>query len=99
MSKKLKPGLGQAVLRPAEDGEQLYGNIVIPDMGQETSRLAVIVDIAPIYNFNLGTMVEPYFKVGDTVLYPPLGGQKIKLDGQDYIVISSMELAASVEDI
>lgn len=97
MSKKLDPGYGYAVLKPVEDGEQMYGNIVLPDMGNEKGKLAIIESIEPIYNFNLGTFVESKFKPGDTVLYPPMGGQRIKLDNEEYLVLSVTDLLASVK--
>jgi chaperonin GroES len=97
MSKKLNPNFGHAVLKPVEDGEQLFGNIVMPDMGNEKGRLAIVEAIEPIYNFNLGTFVESKFKIGDTVLYPPMGGQRITIDREEYIVVSVTDLLASVE--
>lgn len=97
MSKKLDPGYGYAVLKPLEDGEQMYGNIVLPDMGNEKGRLAVIESIEPIYNFNLGTFVESKFKVGDTILFSPMSGSKYQLDGEDFIVISVTDLLAAIK--
>lgn len=97
MNKKLNPNWGQAVLKPFEEGETTFGNIIIPDMGQETSRMATIISISPIYNFNLGTLVDSQFKEGDTVIYPPMGGVKVKVDGIDYIIASVTDLLASIE--
>lgn len=97
MSKKLNPNYGYAVLKPIEDGEQMYGNIVLPDMGTEKGRLAIIESIEPIYNFNLGTLVEPKFKKGDTVVFSTMGGQKITLDNEEYLILSVTDLLSSVE--
>jgi chaperonin GroES len=97
MNKKINPNYGQVVLKPLEEGEQNFGGIVIPDMGQETSRMGTIIEISPIYNFNLGTFVESKFKVGDLVMFAPLGGCKVKVDGEDYIIISLTDLLASIE--
>jgi chaperonin GroES len=98
MNKKINANYGQAVLKPLEEGEQSYGGIVIPDMGQETSRMGHIIELSPIYNFNLGTFVDSKFKVGDLVLFAPMGGCKVKLDGEDYIIISITDLLASIEN-
>jgi co-chaperonin GroES (HSP10) len=96
MTGKIDPNYGNAVLKPMEEGEKSFGNIVIPDMGQETSRMGTILSIAPIYNFQLGTFIESKFKVGDTVIFPPMGGVKVKVDGEDYIVASVTDLLASI---
>lgn len=97
MSKQLEPNWGQAVLKPIEEGEKTFGNIIIPDMGQETSRMATVISVSPIYNFNLGTLVESKFKEGDTVIFPPMGGVKVKVDGEDYIIASVTDLLAAIK--
>jgi len=97
MDKKIKPNYNQAVLKPLEEGEKNISGIIIPDIGEDSSRMAEVVEIAPTYNFNLGTLVEPLFKKGDIVLFPPLGGVKIKVEGEDYIIMSVTDLLASIE--
>ena len=98
MSKKITPNYGYAVLKPKEEGEQMNGGIVIPDMGQEKGRLAIVDSISPIYNFNLGEFAPTIYKVGDLVVFPPMGGQKVTLDGDDYIIVSITDLAAKIEE-
>ena len=34
MSKQLLPLNDRVLIRPVDEGEQMYGNIVIPDMGR-----------------------------------------------------------------
>ena len=80
MSRKLKPNYGHAIIKPIEEGEKVYGNIVVPDLENSKLLQGIIIDISPIYNFNLGTEVPCKFKIGDTVLIPPLGSQKQKIE-------------------
>ena len=98
MGKFLKPNFGQAVLKPFEEGEKTFGNIIIPDMGKETAKIATILAIAPIYNFNRGELVESVFKVGDTVILPPMGAQKVTVDKIDYLIVSVNDLLSSIEE-
>jgi len=99
MSKKLVPNHGQAILKPIEEGEQSYGNIIIPDLGNSKSMQAIVVDIAPIYNFNMGTFAPMKFKIGDVVLFPSMGSQKVTLDREDFYVCSITDIPASIETI
>lgn len=96
MSKKINPNYGQAVLKPIDESESTFGNIVLPDLGNTKAGKAIIIDIAPIYNFNLGTFVESKFKIGDTVLFPLMGCQKITLDREDFLICSVSDLPASI---
>lgn len=96
MSKRLKPNYGNAILKPIETGETKYNAIIIPDIGNEKLIRATIVDIAPIYNFNLGTLVPSIFNIGDIVVVPPMGSQRVILDREEYIICAVNDLAASV---
>lgn len=99
MSKKsLVPNWGQAILKPVEEGEKSYGNIVVPDTGQTKLSQAHIVDIAPIYNFNLGVEVPSKFQIGDLVLIPPMGAQKHTLDREEYYICGVTDLLASIKE-
>ena len=99
MSKQLKPNRGQAILKPIEETEQTYGNIIIPDMGNTKAAQAVIVSMCPIYNFNMGVEVPSIFNVGDTVLFPSMGSQKVTLDREDYFICGIQDILASIETI
>lgn len=92
---KFKLNYGYALLEPTEL-EQTYGNIVIPDIGQEKPRMGEIISLEPIYNFHKGETVPSKFSVGDTVLYPAMGGSKIKIDNKEYIVIGVQEIFTAI---
>lgn len=96
MSKKLKPNWGQAILKPIEEGEKTYGAIIVPDLENSKLLQGIILDITPIYNFNLGQEVPCLFERGDIVLIPPMGSQKVKLDGEEYIICGITDLPASI---
>ena len=98
MAKILRPNYGQAVLRPLDEGEQTFGNIIIPDMGKETAKMGTILAIAPIYNFNRGELVPSIFKIGDLVILPPMGAQKVTVDKIDYLLVSTNDLLSSIEE-
>lgn len=95
-TKRLFPNYGQVILKPLEEGERTYNQIIIPDLENSKLLQGIIVDIAPIYNFNLGQEVPCKFKVGDTVLIPPMGSQKVKMDGEDFIICGIVDLPASI---
>ena len=47
MSKQLLPLNDRVLIRPVDEGEQMYGNIVIPDMGKEKPEMGEVVAVGP----------------------------------------------------
>ena len=43
MSKRLIPQNDRILLKPIDEGEQMYGNIVIPDMGKEKPEMGKVL--------------------------------------------------------
>lgn len=93
---KLQPLNGYIVLKPIEEDEQMYGNIVIPDLGKERPELGEVVATSGTYNFNSDTVVESKLVVGDKVLIPKLGAMKITVEGEDYYITKETEVLAKL---
>jgi len=91
---KLQPVNGNVVLRPIEEEEQMAGNIIIPDMGQERPDIGEIVSLSEIYNFNKGEFIPNTLKVGMKVLIPKMGAQSITIEGEDYWITSITSIIA-----
>jgi chaperonin GroES len=94
---KLIPRNGNIILKPIEDQEQTYGNIVIPDMGKEKPEIGEVIATSPTYNWHTGTNLESSINVGDKVLIPKMGSVKITVDGEDYFITKETEILAIYE--
>ena len=98
MSKhKITPKNGFIVLRPVETTEETYGNIIIPDLGKERPEMGVVVATSSQYNFNTDKVIPSNYNVGDTVLIPKLGAQRIVLEGEDYFITRETEILGTIE--
>lgn len=95
---KLKPVNGNLILRPIEEEEQMAGNIVLPDMGQERPDMGEIIAISEVYNFNRGEYVPNTLKVGMKVLIPKMGAQSLTIDGEDYWITNQTSILSILED-
>jgi chaperonin GroES len=94
---KLKPLNGHVILKPIEEQEQTYGNIVIPDMGKERPEIGIVVETDDTYNWHTGALYPTHLKVGQKVLVPKLGAVKITIDGEDYYITKETEILAIYE--
>lgn len=87
---------GNVVLRPIEEQEEMYGNIVLPDLGKEKPELAEVVDASPTFNWHSDTDVPSKLQVGDKVLIPKMGSVKVTVEGEDYYITKESEILAKL---
>ncbi len=93
---KLSPLNGYVVIRPIEEEETMYGNIVIPDLGKERPEMGEVVATSATYNYNSDTFVESQLKVGDKVLIPKLGSVRITVENEEYYITKEQDLFAII---
>tara|TARA_R110000796_G_scaffold197796_2_gene314088 strand:- start:6312 stop:6614 length:303 start_codon:yes stop_codon:yes gene_type:complete len=90
---------GHAVLKVIEYEEQLAGNIIIPDMGDEKPEVAEVVNIGDMYNFNTGEQCTPvHIKVGDKVFIPKMGASKVTLGTEEYLICRSTDILGILKE-
>ena len=97
MSKQITPINGYVVLKPVEETEQTFGNIVIPDLGKERPEMRKVVDVSPTYNYHTDKNVESLLHPGDLVLIPKMGSQRIVIDGEDYYICKETDVLAIID--
>lgn len=97
MQKKLLPSNDRVLIRPIDEGEQTYGNIVIPDMGKEKPEMGEVIATGEgrMSEFS-GKFIPVKHKVGDIVLVPKVGTLRIDFDGQEYYIAQDKEILAVV---
>ena len=97
--KELQPTNDRILLRPIDEGEQTYGNIIIPDMGKEKPELGEVLAVGPGRLSDAGTFINVQScKVGDVVLVPKLGTLRLDFEGTEYYIAQDREILAVVRD-
>lgn len=94
---KLIPQNGNIILKPIEEQEQTYGNIVIPDMGRGKPEVAEVIATSDTYNWHTGNSISSNLTLGQKVLIPKMGSVKITVDGEDYFITKETEILAVYE--
>lgn len=97
MSKKITPINGYVVLKPVEEGETTFGNIVLPDLGKERPEMGRVVASSITYNYHTDQEVSSVLNVDDLVLIPKLGSQRIVIDGDDYYICKETDILAIID--
>jgi|TARA_B110000977_G_C10967865_1_gene451152 chaperonin GroES len=98
MSKKLIPQNDRVLIKPVDEGEQMYGNIVIPDLGKEKPEMGEVVAIGPGRMSEFGKYVTVQAKVGDIVLVPRIGTLRIDFEGDEYYIVQDKEILATINE-
>ena len=98
MSKQLVPLNDRVLIRPVDEGEQMYGNIIIPDMGKEKHEMGEVVAVGPGRQTEFGQSIRVNAKVGDIVLVPKIGTLRIDFEGDEYFITADKEILATVKE-
>lgn len=98
MPKLLQPQNDRVLIKPVESGEEMYGNIIIPDMGKEKPEMGEVIAVGPGRQSEFGQFIRVNAKVGDFVLVPKIGSLRIDFEGQEYFITPDREILAIVTE-
>ena len=93
---KLIPLGDRLVISPVVQEEVLASGIVIPDTAKEKPQQGNVIAAGPGRVDDDGKRVAMEVKVGDRVLYAKYSGQEIKIDREEYIVLSEKDILCKV---
>ena len=95
---KIIPLHNHVVIKQQDETESMYGNIIIPDAGREKMMIGEVIATGPgLINMN-GVLIPNTIKVGQKVTFPSFGGQRITLNGDEYLIYKEQDIFAVLED-
>ncbi len=94
---KLVPLHDRIVIKPVVQEEVLASGIVIPDTAKEKPQQGEVLAVGPGRLDDNGKRIAMDVQVGDRVLYAKYTGQEVKIDQEEYIVISEKDVLAKVQ--
>ena len=86
------------VILPQEEGEQTYGNIIIPDAGQEKPEIGTVLAVGPGRISTNGTLIPNRLKVGQTIMLPKFGAQVVVVENETYVVASENDVLGIIKN-
>ena len=94
MAVKLQPLGDRLVVKPIEREEKTKAGIYLPDTAKEKPQEGKVVAVGPGRLTEEGKRIALEVKVGDVVLYAKYGGTEVKIDDEDYIILSEKDILA-----
>ena len=86
------------VILPQEEGEQMYGNIIVPDAGQEKPEIGTLLADGTGRVSTNGVLIENKLRKGQTVMVPKFGAQVVAVENESYIVASENDVLGIIKN-
>ena len=96
---QIRPLYDRLVVRRIEQKETIQSGIIIPDTAKEKPREGEVVAAGRGKRLDDGTVVSLDVKVGDRILFGKYGGNDIKIDGEEYLILREDEVLGVLEPV
>ena len=93
---KLRPLHDRVVIRRTEEERKSPGGIVIPDTATEKPIRGEVIAVGKGKILENGEIRPLDVKKGDKILMGKYSGTEVKIDGNDYLIMSESEVLAIV---
>ena len=84
------------IVQPIELEETTYGNIVVPDLGNEKNKTAKIISVGPGVLSYDGTFLPTVLKPGDVVVLPTMTFTRFEYKGIEYLIGRENDILAKI---
>ena len=95
MATKIKP-LGDNILIQPLAEKKTPSGIVIPETAKEKPQEGKVVAVGP-GKIEDGELIKPEVKKGDKVIYKKWGGNEIKIEGKELLIVKAEDILAITE--
>ena len=89
---KFTPLHDKVLVKRTEEEEKSAGGIVLPGSATEKPSQGEVVAVGPGKKTENGDVSPVGVAVGDTVIFGQYGGNEIKIDGEEYLILSESDI-------
>lgn len=93
----LKPLGDRVLVKPDAAEEKTASGLYIASNAQEKPQRGTVVAVGTGKLTDAGERLPMDVKVGDVVIYGKFGGNEVKVDGEDYLLLRADDIYAVVE--
>lgn len=94
MAKNLKPIGDRVVVKPEPEEQTTKSGIVLPDTAKERPQEGTVVAVGTGRILDNGQRVPLEVKVGDKIIYSKYGGTEVKIENEEYMILSERDILA-----
>lgn len=89
---KVRPLHDRVIVKRLEEDEKTKGGIIIPDSAKESPAEGEIVAVGPGKKDESGKVWPMDVKKGDKVIFSKYGGTEIKVDGNEFLIMTEDDI-------
>lgn len=94
---KLRPLHDKVLVKRTEEEETSSGGIILSGSAKEKPSQGKVVSVGPGKKNESGEISPLNVKEGDTVVFGQYGGNEIKLDGEELLILSESDIFGVIE--
>ena len=91
----LKPLGDRVIVKPSEGEEVTASGIVLPDTAKEKPQEGTVVAVGTGRTED-GEKIAPEVSANDKVIYSKYGGTEVKVEGDEYLILSERDILAVI---
>jgi chaperonin GroES len=92
--KNLTPIGDRVVVKPEPEEQTTKSGIVLPDSAKEKPQEGTVVAVGTGRVLDNGQRIPLDVKVGDRIIYSKYGGTEVKLDNEEFMILSERDILA-----
>ncbi len=98
-----KPLFDNVLVKPLQAEDVLPSGIVLPDSAKEKPQIGQVMAVGPgkscceCDDDDKNCMCDMVVKVGDKVLYKKWGGNEVKVNGEEWMIVEQKDILAIVD--
>jgi chaperonin GroES len=93
----LRPLHDRVLVKRLDEGEQRVGGIIIPDTAKEKPQQAEVKAVGNGKLLESGERAALDVKPGDRILFGKYSGSEIKIEGEEYLIVTEDEILGVLE--
>lgn len=92
-----KPMFDRVLVKQADPETKTASGFIIPDASVEKANTGTVLAVGPGKNTKDGVLIPVTVEVDNRVMFAPGAGIKVKVDGEDMLVLKEDDIIAVVD--
>ena len=96
-SNSVKPLFDNVLIKPLEEESKTPSGILLPETAKEKPQIGQIMAVGKGGVSDDGKKIEIIVKVGQKVMYKKWGGNEVKVNGEEWLLVEQKDIFAIIE--
>ena len=94
---KIQPLFDYVLIKPLEEETKTPSGIVLPESAKEKPQIGQVMAVGPGSVTDDGKKIPMVVKVGQKVMYKKWGGNEVKVEGGEWLLVEQKDILAIAE--